>query len=249
MPFALGENLGGDQFADYSRGNEVIWFLGDVHGRFDHVIRLVKLHRPEAVVFLGDLECGLPLDTILRPILGLTEIWYIHGNHDTDQWSYWHNLHGSGFADRSLHGRVVEVAGHRIAGLGGTFEQRVWLPGSLDTGIQNYEDFLERLALRPQRADIVATKKQNALSAIFPDDYFSLAMEGADILVCHEAPSCHPHGYSEIDALAQAMGAKMVVHGHHHDCLDYRSHWPKLGFEAHGVAFRSIMAIDGSVIS
>ncbi len=73
-------------------------------------------------------------------------------------------------------------------------------------------------------------------------------MEKAGILVTHEAPSCHPHGYSEIDELAQAMGAKMVVHGHHHDCLDYRSEWPKLGFEAFGVAFRSIIAIDGRVI-
>ncbi|QKL01299.1 metallophosphoesterase [Pseudomonas sp. NY5710] len=227
----------------------MICFLGDVHGHFDHVIRLVKVHRPDAVVFLGDLECSLPLDTILRPILGLTEIWYIHGNHDTDQRSYWHNLHGSGFAGRSLHGRVVVVAGHRIAGLGGTFESQVWLPGSPDTGIQNYEDFLERLALRPQHADIVATKKQSARSAIFPDDYFTLAMEKSDILVCHEAPSCHPYGYSEIDELAQAMGARMVVHGHHHDSLDYRSKWPKLGFEAYGVAFRSIMAIDGSVIN
>lgn len=74
-------------------------------------------------------------------------------------------------------------------------------------------------------------------------------MEKADILVTHEAPSCHPFGYSEIDELAQAMGARMVVHGHHHDSLNYRSEWPKLGFEAHGVAFRSIMAIDGSIIS
>lgn len=55
--------------------------------------------------------------------------------------------------------------------------------------------------------------------------------------------------YSEIDELAQAMGAKMVVHGHHHDSPDYRSEWSKLEFEAHGVAFRSIMAIDGSFIS
>lgn len=226
----------------------MIWFLGDVHGRFDHVIRLVKIHRPEAVVFLGDLECSLPLDMILRPILELTEVWYIHGNHDSDRPAFWHNLHRNSLADRSLHGRVVEVAGHRIAGLGGTFESQVWLPGSPDTGIQNYREFLESLALRPQYEDIVATKRQHALSAIYPDDYFTLAMEKADILVTHEAPSCHPHGYPEIDELARAMGAKMVVHGHHHDCLDYRSDWPKLGFEAHGVAFRSIMAIDGSVI-
>lgn len=109
----------------------MIWFLGDVHGRFDHVIRLVKRDRPEAVVFLGDLECSLPLDMILRPILELTEIWFIHGNHDTDRPAYWHNLYGCGLSDRSLHGRVVEIAGHRLAGLGGTFESQVWLPGSL----------------------------------------------------------------------------------------------------------------------
>ncbi|EKT4482670.1 metallophosphoesterase family protein [Pseudomonas rhodesiae] len=227
----------------------MIWFLGDVHGRFDHVIRLVKLHRPEAVVFLGDLECSLPLDMILRPILEQTEIWFIHGNHDSDRPAYWHNLHGCGLADRSLHGRVVEIAGHRIAGLGGTFELPVWLPGSRDTGIQNYGDFLKHLALRPQHADILATKRQHAQSAIYPDDYFTLAMEKADILVCHEAPSCHPYGYTEIDDLTLAIGARMVVHGHHHDSLDYRQAWPKLGFEAHGVAFRSIMAIDGSIIT
>lgn len=227
----------------------MIWFLGDVHGRFNHVIRQVKLHRPEAVVFLGDLECSLPLDMILRPILEQTEIWFIHGNHDGDRPVYWHNLHICSLAERSLHSRVVDIEGYRIAGLGGTFESQVWLPGSPDTGIQNYWDFLERLALRPLNEDIIATKRQHALSANYPDDYFTLAMEKADILVCHEAPSCHPHGYSEIDDLAQAMGAKMVVHGHHHDSLDYRSEWLWLGFEAYGVAFRSMMAIDGSAIS
>ncbi|WP_411561621.1 hypothetical protein [Pseudomonas shirazensis] len=58
----------------------MIWFLGDVHGRFDHVIPLVKIHHREGLVFLGDLECSLPLDVILRPILVLTQVWFIHGN-------------------------------------------------------------------------------------------------------------------------------------------------------------------------
>jgi metallophosphoesterase superfamily enzyme len=84
----------------------VIWFLGDLNGRFDHVIRLVKRDRPEAVVFLGDLECSLPLDMILRPILELTEIWFIHGNHDSDGAAFWRNLHGCGLAERSLHARM-----------------------------------------------------------------------------------------------------------------------------------------------
>lgn len=113
---------------------------------------------------------------ILRPILDITEVWFIHGNHDSDRSAYWQNLHGSSLAYRSLHGRVVEIAGHRIAGLGGTFESQVWLPGSPDTGIQNHGDFLEHLALKPQHADIIATKRQHALSAIYPDDYFTLAV-------------------------------------------------------------------------
>lgn len=120
----------------------MIWFLGDVHGRFDHVIRLVKIHRPKAVIFLGDLECSLPLDVILRPIVGLTEIWFIHGNHDVDEFSYWENLYGSGLSERSLHGRVVEIAGYRIGGLGGTFEPPVWRPGSPDQVFKATTTFL-----------------------------------------------------------------------------------------------------------
>ena len=227
----------------------MIWFLGDAHGKFDHVIRLVKLHRPSAIVFLGDLECGLPLDRILRPILDMTEIWFIHGNHDSDRAGYWHNLHGNSLSERSLHGKVVEIAGLRVAGLGGTFEAVAWLPGTPDSGIQNYQDFLLSLGRRPQHEDIINSKKQHALSAIYPDDYFGLAMEHADILVCHEAPTFHPYGYREIDELAQTMGVKMVFHGHHHDCLDYRKEWERMGFEAYGVGFRAIMALDGAIVS
>lgn len=226
----------------------MIWFIGDTHGRFEHVIRMVKLHRPHAIVFLGDLECPLPLDLLLKPIINLTEIWFIHGNHDSDRPAFWHNLCGNSLSKHSLHGKVVEIAGQRVAGLGGTFEAIAWLPGSPDKGIQNYQDFLQSLQLRPQHEDILATKKQHALSAIYPDDYFALAMESADILVCHEAPTCHPYGLKEIDELAQAMGVKMLFHGHHHDSLDYRDEWSRIGFEAYGVGYRAIMAVDGTPI-
>jgi len=36
--------------------NTQIFFCGDVHGNFKHVIEAVRKHRPEAVVFLGDLQ-------------------------------------------------------------------------------------------------------------------------------------------------------------------------------------------------
>ena len=38
------------------------------------------------------------------------------------------NLWGSELADRNLHGRVVEIAGYRVAGLGGIFRGKIWNP-------------------------------------------------------------------------------------------------------------------------
>ena len=53
-------------------------------------------------------------------------------------------------------------------------------------------------------------------TAIWPEDYDSLAGQRTDILVTHEAPSSHPAGNAALDALARAMGARLIVHGHHH---------------------------------
>lgn len=52
--------------------------------------------------------------------------------------------------------------------------------------------------------------------AIWPEDYEALACQQADILVTHEAPSCHPFGFVAIDHLARTMGVELIVHGHHH---------------------------------
>ena len=56
-----------------------ILFVGDPHGRFEHVVEIVLKRRPDAVVFLGDLQAPRPLEQELAAILGLTDIWYIPG--------------------------------------------------------------------------------------------------------------------------------------------------------------------------
>lgn len=43
-----------------------------------------------------------------------------------------------------------------------------------------------------------------------------MAKMRADVLVCHEAPTSHPHGFGGMDDLAKAMGVRLIVHGHHH---------------------------------
>jgi predicted phosphodiesterase len=46
-------------------------------------------------------------------------------------------------------------------------------------------------------------------------------MKQADILVTHEAPGAHRHGFEVLDALALMMRAKLLMHGHHHEPVDY----------------------------
>lgn len=56
----------------------------------------------------------------------MTEVWFIHGNHDTDSDDDYDNLFNSVLADKNLLGRVVEVERLQIAGLGGVFHSQVW---------------------------------------------------------------------------------------------------------------------------
>ena len=75
----------------------MIWFAGDTHGAFRHVVEHVLEAKrddrlPQAIVFLGDLDCARPLHVELEEIAGLTEIFWIPGNHDSDDNAAWNNL-------------------------------------------------------------------------------------------------------------------------------------------------------------
>ena len=81
-------------------------------------------------------------------------------------------------------------------------------------------------------------------STIFPEPVRKLASQRANILVTHEAPGCHPHGFDELTRLAQSMGVQASFHGHQHDCLDYSAQYQALGFRPYGVGFCGISAFD-----
>ena len=49
-----------------------IWFAGDNHSRFRHIIDAVRRHRPSAVVMLGDVQAKRPLQIELAEILDVT---------------------------------------------------------------------------------------------------------------------------------------------------------------------------------
>ena len=94
----------------------MILMFGDVHGSFKHVLPIVQRDKPAAIIFLGDLQAKKPLEQELANVLGLTEVYFIHGNHDTDSKEEYDNLFNSKLADRNLHGKVTMIDGLRVAG-------------------------------------------------------------------------------------------------------------------------------------
>ena len=251
----------------------MIWLLGDVHSHFDHIEKALDAakDKPAAVIFLGDIEAPIPFEDCIEGILKRgAEVYWIRGNHDTDKVENWNNLQGS--MHRNIDGKVITVDGLRVAGLGGIFRGEVWHP-EIDGGKPTHSTYNEyekhirsnaNLKRRLTKKDLAqlqavppesrhwnsavldasrAGKLLKHHSTIFPSDYERLADMKADILVTHEAPSCHPHGFVEIDLLAKVMGAT-VFHGHHHDALDYSRQFDALGFHAYGVGFCGITSFE-----
>lgn len=242
----------------------MIWLLGDTHGQqAQHVLRALESTRPDewpkAAIYLGDMESERPFHEEVQPLQDAgIEVWWIPGNHDTEHADTYRNIFESELADRNLHGRVVEIAGLRVAGLGGVFRGKIWYPGGEDPEpkFQSYQDFLKHLnRIRPrrERRDESDLRPQSAeeikhLSSIFPDVVEALTRQRAEILVTHEAPSCHPYGFEVLDNLARAMGIKHVFHGHHHEHRNYDEFNSANSFSVFSVDFRGIMDHLGGLI-
>jgi predicted phosphodiesterase len=224
-----------------------ILFCGDPHSRFDHILRAAKVFASSPVVLLGDLEPQRDLLEELGPIAD--RLWWIHGNHDTDQEAVAQRVWDDRVARHSIHARVETLAGGlRLAGLGGVFRESVWHPdpGAARGGQPAFASPQEHARATPQKDRWRGGPHRRHWSSIYPLDVDRLAAQRCDVLVLHEAPGYHPHGFGELDILARAMGAKVVVHGHHHDCLDSADRWDLQGFKSFGVGLRGITAIDVS---
>ncbi len=246
----------------------MILMFGDVHSDFSHVLPVVQAEKPAAIIFLGDLQAQHPMEQELAEVMDLTEVYFIHGNHDTDSKVGYDNLFGSALADRNLHGRVIEIDGLRVAGLGGVFRESVWYPqtsAEIEPVYLDYETYINKTmeaarwkSYRQMEKEgkepdgllsrVLAGKALLHKSTIFWNEWIQLFGQQADILVTHEAPSCHPNGFKGIDVLAQSMRVKFAFHGHHHDRLNYAAHEESLGFSAHGVGLRGVSDMYGGMV-
>lgn len=218
-----------------------IFFCGDPHGSFDHINEAAREYKPDAMVILGDLQPPAPLEEVLAEALKYTQIWWIPGNHDTDSDEIYDRLWRSKLAGHNLHGRVANVAGLRIAGLGGVFRGQVWMPD----GSPNYfcpATFIRRMGQSNVWRGGLPRRHR---STIFPSVYNSLMHQAADILISHEAPGCHRKGFAALDRLGKSLKVRWYFHGHQHEDRVYGQH---LGMTVRGVGYRGIVNLKGEVI-
>lgn len=224
-------------------GTGPVLYCGDPHGSFDHIVASALHTNASAVVLLGDMEPGRPLHEELDRIH--EQVWWIPGNHDADSDDLWIRVWDSSLADRNVHGRVVTLPdGTRLAGLGGIFRESVWhpSPGAARGGKPAFRSREEHAASTPPHERWRGGPARKHWGTIYADEVDRLAELQADVLVTHEAPGYHPHGFDILDTLAQSMGVRAVVHGHHHDRLDSSAKWASQGFASIGIGLRGISA-------
>lgn len=221
-----------------------IFFCGDLHGNFGLLINAVKTHLPRAIILLGDIQAEKPLNEELADVLDMTDIWFIPGNHDTDSDRYFDNIYQSRLAHKNLHGRVVEIEGVRIAGLGGVFRGQVWCPPQAPRFASPAQFIAECGKGNLWRSGL----PRKHYSTIFCSDVEGLRHECADVLVTHEAPHCNMFGSQAITDLGIEMGVKHMFHGHHHEQRSYTDLPALHDIKAYSVGLCCITDLSGSTI-
>lgn len=199
-----------------------ILFYGDPHGTWRPLVDAVLEHKPAAVVLVGDMGLNEPLQFKLHAIWNLVPEWkWIIGNHDVDSYEEYDSL--VAYPEGNLGGRWAKLDGRIIAGLGGVYRASVWYPrftGGAEPPIYNTRQDLAKVTPKFDRMEGDLPLAYRA--TIFPEDHAALKKVRADILVCHQAPSSHHHGFEGIDDLARDMRVGLVIHGHHHE--SYQGH-------------------------
>jgi predicted phosphodiesterase len=213
-----------------------VLFAGDPHGNFSPILRACAASLPGTLIVVGDLVCPSPVADIFAPAIAAGwDLRWILGNHDTETEAAFDHLTGH---DGGLGLRVATIGGLRFAGLPGVFRPRVWEPRDGAPAFRTRHAF--QAALRPGEAWRGGLPLWHR-DTIFPEDFERLSALRCDVLVSHEAPSSHAHGHAVIDGLAAACGARLIVHGHHHQ--SYAAELPN-GIRVRGLGLAETWRLD-----
>jgi predicted phosphodiesterase len=186
----------------------MLTFIGDPHGDLNFALQAAQNQQPAALILLGDQCLEEPLDQLLAPFP--CPVFYILGNHDSDHPHFLENHFPAWEHNIGL--KVTEIAAVRIAALPGVFRGKIWLPEGEPVWRGKHE-FLDNM----RGGNFKNWLPIKHWTTIFPEDFDCLLGQGtADILVCHETPSCHRNGFQVIDRLAEDLEVDLIVHGHQH---------------------------------
>jgi len=216
--------------------------LGDTHGDHAHVIDLARSHRPGAMIHVGDFDLEEPFTRAFAQVLEICPLYFVAGNHDFDNADYYDHLFED-TAEFNLHGRVADVCGLRIAGLGGNFQSRIWYPPNIVPRFDSRNEFLRTCGKGNWWRGGLPLKRRGA---IWPNEVASLAKKRADLIITHEAPGCHRYGFEALTRLAHDLGAQTLYHGHVHEHYTHRA--DERGLTVHGVALGAAVDLDGNLL-
>lgn len=217
-----------------------IFFCGDPHGEFEHILSAIEEYHPQAVVILGDLAPHRPLNEIFAHV-GDTPIYWIPGNHDTDTDLIYDRIWRSRYSKLNLHGKVFDIQSVRVAGLGGVFRGQIWMP-PMAPNFSTPSQFIQKVGRGGMWRGGLPRRHR---STIFESMIDRLGELSAEVLVTHEAPACHPKGFAIIDELAKKMHVKYIFHAHQHQSCFYGE---VNGVKIRGIGLRGIVDLEGNVI-
>jgi hypothetical protein len=208
---------------DYSRP---LIIAGDPHGRFAAISDECLSQDPGTLILIGDQCLQRPLIIELADVISAGwDVRWILGNHDNEQAHQYDFLTAdpAGFL-----GGVHQLHGLRIAAVSGVFKGRFWYPreGHEPPKHRSRAAYLrsvlptERWRLHDPRLDIEIFRglPLRARDAIFPEDVSSISGP-VDVIVSHESPvtaAMGDMGFGALNALADRVGCRLWLHGHHH---------------------------------
>ncbi len=219
---------------------EKIFLCGDPHGEFKQILSAIDEYHPDAVIILGDLTPEVSLDEIFKGVTH-TKIYWIPGNHDTDSDLIYDRIWRSKYAINNLHGKVLDVCGVKVAGLGGVFRGQIWMPPA-EPIYNSPGEFIKKLGKATTWRGGLPRRHR---STIFHSVFEKLQESKADVLVTHEAPSVHSKGFECLDNLASKLGVKYFFHAHQHECKNYGV---INGYVAKGIGLRGVIDLAGNII-
>ena len=206
--------------------------IGDLHGDFESLDRVMRRH-PEVAFWIcpGDLAT----DTGEYPT-PVAPLYWIKGNNEDFDFVAGQPP-GSGTIPNLCYipnGVAVEVAGLRVAGLGGTFAP---------TWYEKPVAQLRRLTPQDDRRRHFVHAEVEACKAL----------AGVDVFLSHEAARPFPlervkdAGKTPINEVLAGMRPRLHLFGHHHRyTVSERQHVPSIGLD---LASDSYLLFDGSTLA